>query len=52
MKDQRCFDMATNITDTDGDRWDWSTVVTIVLGITVLLVLTLELWASHPFPNH
>lgn len=44
--------MVTNIKNTDGDRWDWSTVVMIVLGISVLLALTLELWGSHPFPMH
>ena len=44
--------MRTHINDTDGDRWDWSTVVTVVLGITVLLVLTLELWVSHSFEFH
>ena len=41
--------MATNIRDTDGDRWDWSTVITIALAITVFLVLTFELWVPHPF---
>ena len=31
---------------------DWSTVVLIMLGITVLLGLTLELWVSHPLPSY
>lgn len=29
------------------DRWDWSSVVVVALGVVVLLLLTFELWVSH-----
>ena len=35
-----------------GDKWDWSTWVVIVLFVTVVLVLTMELWLPHPFETH
>ena len=38
--------------DTGSDKWDWSTVVTAVVLIALLLVLTMELWLPHPFETH
>ena len=33
------------------DRWDWTTVVFVVLGIVILAALTFELWAPRPYPH-
>ena len=44
--------MRTDIDNAGESKWDWSTVVLIVLAIMVLLIATLGLWASHPFENH
>jgi len=31
------------------DRWDWSTVVMIVLAVAMVIFLTMALWTPHPF---
>ena len=41
--------MVTRTEKDRNDKWDWSTVVLIVLAVTVMLALTLELWATHQF---
>ena len=30
------------------DRWGWSDVMVIALGVVLFLVLTFELWIPHP----
>ncbi len=34
------------------ERWDWSTVVFIVLAVTIVLALTLGLWDPHKVGVH
>jgi hypothetical protein len=29
-------------------RWDWVTIVVALLAAVILLVVTFELWVSHP----
>jgi hypothetical protein len=33
------------------DRWDWSTVVFILLAIVAAIFVTMALWAPHPFSH-
>src|SRR5262245_48523689 len=34
--------------DNRGDRWDWTTVLAMIVAILVVLMLTFELWIGHP----
>ncbi|HEY1303857.1 MAG TPA: hypothetical protein VGF24_09940 [Vicinamibacterales bacterium] len=36
------------LNDEREQKWDWSSVLLIVLAILVILVLTFELWVPHP----
>ena len=37
--------------DDDGFRWDWTTVMVILVLLVVLFALTFELWIPHPMHN-